>query len=227
YLEEWTVYRKFSLVQRYRYYQIPVRGDPGDPLFLTPYIEAGKIKEAQQLSKVGPLKGAANIKSYSGYLTVDKTYNSNLFFWYFPIEREYADAPVVLWLQGGPGATSLYGLFTENGPFSINKKFYLVPREYSWTKTHHVIYIDNPVGTEKSAIVAHACSKKHRIETKAKLLKQLDKTKELKIWKKIYIHKNRKKIMNFEFIREKNLIWKFISQPREREQKSIYRITNC
>ncbi|KAJ9584276.1 hypothetical protein L9F63_021398, partial [Diploptera punctata] len=127
--------------------QIPVRGDPGDPLFLTPYIEAGKIKEAQQLSKVGPLKGAANIKSYSGYLTVDKRYNSNLFFWYFPIEKEYADAPVVLWLQGGPGSTSLFGLFTENGPFSINKKFYLVPREYSWTKTHHVIYIDNPVGT--------------------------------------------------------------------------------
>jgi Carboxypeptidase C (cathepsin A) len=55
-----------------------------------------------------------------------------------------------LWLQGGPGATSLYGLFTENGPFSVNKDFVLKEREYSWTKTLNVIYIDNPVGTGKA-----------------------------------------------------------------------------
>lgn len=32
---------------------------------------------------MGPLPGA-NVKSYSGYLTVNKSYNSNLFFWFFP-----------------------------------------------------------------------------------------------------------------------------------------------
>jgi hypothetical protein len=52
-------------------------------------------------------------------------------------------------LQGGPGASSLFGLFTENGPFSVNSKYYLKLRKYSWTKTHSVIYIDNPVGTGK------------------------------------------------------------------------------
>lgn len=35
--------------------------------------------------------------------------------------RDWAeDKPVVLWLQGGPGSSSLFGLFTENGPFFVN-----------------------------------------------------------------------------------------------------------
>lgn len=53
------------------------------PLFLTPYIEAGKLKEGRELSEVRGLPGP-QIKSFSGYLTVNKTYNSNLFFWFFP-----------------------------------------------------------------------------------------------------------------------------------------------
>lgn len=66
--------------------QISFKGDPGEPLYLTPLIEAGKIKEAQIAASVGPLKGAENITSFSGYLTVNKKFNSNLFFWFFPIE---------------------------------------------------------------------------------------------------------------------------------------------
>lgn len=38
---------------------------------------------ARKLSLVGDLPGA-NVKSYAGYLTVNKKYNSNLFFWFFP-----------------------------------------------------------------------------------------------------------------------------------------------
>ncbi|XP_046403576.1 venom serine carboxypeptidase [Ischnura elegans] len=127
--------------------QYPVYGDPGKPLYLTPLIESGDIKQAQKLSRVGALAGVSKISSYSGYLTVNKEYNSNLFFWFFPAMNNYETAPVVLWLQGGPGATSLFGLFTEHGPFYVDKKMYLKPRKYSWTKSHSVLYIDNPVGT--------------------------------------------------------------------------------
>merc|ERR1711970_283763 len=57
------------------------------------------------------------------------------------------DAPLVVWLQGGPGGSSLFGLFSENGPFSADADLNLVPRNYSWTNEHNVIYFDNPVGT--------------------------------------------------------------------------------
>jgi vitellogenic carboxypeptidase-like protein len=70
-----------------------------------------------------------------------------LFFWFFEAKTDAAKAPVVLWLQGGPGASSLFGLFTENGPFSLKTATKLSPRKYSWHLNHNLIYIDNPVGT--------------------------------------------------------------------------------
>ena len=57
-----------------------------DALYLTPYIESGKLAEGRNLSEVHNLPGGApkEIKSFSGYFTVDKNYNSNIFFWFFP-----------------------------------------------------------------------------------------------------------------------------------------------
>lgn len=99
-----------------------------------------------------------NVTSYSGYLTVDKTHNSNLWFWFFPAEGTEAmydedfvdleknaefklrssersrklktEKPLLLWLQGGPGSSSLFGLFTENGPFFINDDKVSIRSEY-------------------------------------------------------------------------------------------------
>ncbi|KAK9877392.1 hypothetical protein WA026_017788 [Henosepilachna vigintioctopunctata] len=120
--------------------------DPGKPVILTPLIEQNKIQDALDASEVH-FNGFLGKKSYSGYFTVNKPYNSNLFFWFFPSENDFENAPVVLWLQGGPGASSLIGLFGENGPFQMKSKKGLKPRPYSWTQTHSVIYIDSPVGT--------------------------------------------------------------------------------
>lgn len=63
----------------------PLNSDdnPGDALFLTPLIEKGKIDEARNRARV-PLTEMSDILSYSGYFTVNKKYNSNLFFWFFP-----------------------------------------------------------------------------------------------------------------------------------------------
>ncbi|KAK9506392.1 hypothetical protein O3M35_008343 [Rhynocoris fuscipes] len=116
-----------------------------EPLFLTSYIERGDIQGGQKAALVPPLYG--NIISYSGFLTVNHLHNSNLFFWFFPAEINNATAPLVIWLQGGPGGSSLFGLFEENGPFYIDTNYKLVKRDYYWTKTLNVIYIDNPVGT--------------------------------------------------------------------------------
>lgn len=59
-------------------------------------------------------------------------------------------APVAIWLQGGPGASSLFGLLELHGPFQsvfdANNNVVATPNEHAWTKVANVIYIDNPVG---------------------------------------------------------------------------------
>ncbi|XP_041041021.1 probable serine carboxypeptidase CPVL isoform X2 [Carcharodon carcharias] len=124
----------------------PPKVDPGKPLFLTPYLESGEIEKARELSLVGPLEGPA-VKSYSGFLTVNKSYNSNLFFWFFPAQTLPQNAPVLLWLQGGPGGSSMFGLFVEHGPYVVTKNLTLKARKVPWTSKYSVLYIDNPVGT--------------------------------------------------------------------------------
>ena len=63
---------------------VKLDGDVGEPLYLTPYIESGRVAEAQKLSRVSGLPSAPNITHHSGFLTVNKEYKSNMFFWYFP-----------------------------------------------------------------------------------------------------------------------------------------------
>lgn len=46
----------------------------------------------------------------------------------------------------GPGASSLYGLFMENGPVYVDSNDRLSEREYSWNENINLLYIDNPVG---------------------------------------------------------------------------------
>lgn len=90
--------------------------------------------------------------SFSGYLTVNHTYNNNLFFWFFPAQNKPSAAPIIVWLQGGPGWPSMYGLFKENGPFLVGwdpilAKNTLLSNIYSWNLNHNMLYIDNPVQT--------------------------------------------------------------------------------
>ncbi|XP_046573546.1 probable serine carboxypeptidase CPVL [Haliotis rubra] len=121
--------------------------DPGQPLFLSPYIAGGHIQQAQNLSRVGSLQGSS-ILSYSGYITVNADFNSNLFFWFIP--AQHADphtAPLLLWLEGGPWGSSLFALFVQNGPFVVDKDLKLSLRKTDWSLKYSMLFIDNPVGT--------------------------------------------------------------------------------
>ena len=72
-------------------------------------------------------------------------------------DADSSEAPVVIWLQGGPGSSSLFGLLELHGPFKADYVFPTIDNQndgpvkavmnpYAWSKKANMIYIDNPVG---------------------------------------------------------------------------------
>ncbi|XP_012341187.1 retinoid-inducible serine carboxypeptidase-like isoform X1 [Apis florea] len=80
-----------------------------------------------------------------GYVKVRSA--SHMFWWLYYTTANvssYYEKPLIIWLQGGPGASSTsYGNFEELGPLDVDLK----PRNFSWVKDYNVLFIDNPIGT--------------------------------------------------------------------------------
>lgn len=73
----------------------------------------------------------------------------SLFFWLWGSEGETASRDdLIIWLQGGPGCSSMFGFLQENGPVRwTNQSLPARPANDSWTQVADIIYVDQPVGT--------------------------------------------------------------------------------
>ena len=73
-----------------------------------------------------------NVKSYSGYADVAE--NQHIFWWFFEARnQDPSQAPLTVWINGGPGSSSMIGLFEELGPCGVaaNGSVYNNPFSYS------------------------------------------------------------------------------------------------
>lgn len=100
-----------------------------------------------------PLYGQTPTPQFSGYLDAsegcDQSRNGpvcQIHYWFALAEHNAATAPVVLWLNGGPGSSSLLGFLTEEGPLLINATGGLMKNPYSWTKYVNLLALEAPIG---------------------------------------------------------------------------------
>ncbi|KAG8987789.1 hypothetical protein FRB94_001476, partial [Tulasnella sp. JGI-2019a] len=86
------------------------------------------------------------VQTVSGYIDIGN--NQSYWFWFFAARHNASAAPFVLWFNGGPGCSSMIGLFQENGPCKVNsdQKTTTLNRN-SWNEVANVLYIDQPIGT--------------------------------------------------------------------------------
>ncbi|KAL5543223.1 hypothetical protein UlMin_010933 [Ulmus minor] len=115
------------------------------------YEISQEIKAEQEADRVVGLPGQppVSFKHYAGYVKVNESHGRALFYWFFEAIKDPQDKPLVLWLNGGPGCSSIgYGAAEELGPFFPQKgsKPLLKFNPYTWNNAANLLFLESPVG---------------------------------------------------------------------------------
>uniref|UniRef100_A0A0E0LP94 Carboxypeptidase n=1 Tax=Oryza punctata TaxID=4537 RepID=A0A0E0LP94_ORYPU len=108
-------------------------------------------KEADRVVGLPGQPSGVGFAQYAGYVTVDAEAGRALFYYLAEADGGSAassKAPLLLWLNGGPGCSSLgYGAMEELGPFRVKsdgESLYRNP--YSWNNVANVMFLESPIG---------------------------------------------------------------------------------
>ncbi|XP_057506247.1 serine carboxypeptidase-like 45 [Actinidia eriantha] len=108
-------------------------------------ITVESVSEADKIM-VLPGQPQVNFQQFAGYIRVDEKQDRSLFYYFVEAETNPSSKPLVLWLNGGPGCSSIgAGAFCEHGPFKPSGQI-LVKNDYSWNKEANMLYLESPAG---------------------------------------------------------------------------------
>ncbi|MCJ1377649.1 Cell death protease [Xylographa soralifera] len=84
---------------------------------------------------------------HAGHIEVIPEHDGNLFFWHFENRHLANRHRTVIWLNGGPGCSSMDGALMEIGPYRTTDDSHLTYNDGSWDEFANLLFVDNPVGT--------------------------------------------------------------------------------
>ncbi|XP_062193852.1 serine carboxypeptidase 1-like [Phragmites australis] len=105
-------------------------------------------KEADRVAGLPGQPPRVNFGQYSGYVTVNEEHGRELFYYFAESPYDAASKPLLLWLNGGPGCSSLgFGAMKELGPFRVNPDGKTLSRnKHAWNNLANVIFLESPAG---------------------------------------------------------------------------------
>ena len=112
------------------------------------------------------------------FFEVDAEHGSHTYAWYFPALNRDPGAPLLLWLQGGPGGASTFGALNEIGPVQVSLdsdsgELRTERRDTTWAQEFDLLFLDNPVGTGFSFTGSDSGYARHRQDYEATLFEAL------------------------------------------------------
>lgn len=97
----------------------------------------GKVDETQ-------FAGYASVRGRTGNNGADAA-DEKLFYW-FVGAPQYRNKPTILWTNGGPGSSSFWGFFLENGPYRIDASGKTLSRyPHAWNNHANYMVIEHPL----------------------------------------------------------------------------------
>ena len=113
-------------------------------IILIPIIHLSLSSVEDEIIALPGLAEKLSFRQYSGYLSGGE--GLHLHYWFVESQGNPKKDPVILWLNGGPGCSSLDGLLTENGPFRIGSNGKTVTLDpNSWNTLANVLYLESPI----------------------------------------------------------------------------------
>jgi carboxypeptidase C (cathepsin A) len=102
------------------------------------------------VKSIPDLSSSEAVISHAGYINGDKAGKDHLFFWLFESITTPKLDPLVIWLSGGPGCSSISTVFDGNGPLKFSGDQGISTQPYGWNKQANILFVDQPVGTGMS-----------------------------------------------------------------------------
>ncbi|GAB2300096.1 hypothetical protein Dimus_034136 [Dionaea muscipula] len=105
------------------------------------------LKESDKINRL-PRQPHVEFAQYGGYITIDKSTGKSFFYYFVQAENAPETRPLLLWLNGGPGCSSLaYGAMEELGPFRVHSDGKtLYKNQYAWNYGANVLFLESPAG---------------------------------------------------------------------------------
>ncbi|XP_030446821.1 serine carboxypeptidase-like 35 [Syzygium oleosum] len=109
-------------------------------------------READRVRGLPGQPAGARFRHYAGYVELQHPdEHKALFYWFFEAQADAPRKPLVLWLNGGPGCSSVaFGAAQELGPFLVRKDLHngthLVLNRFSWNRVANLLFLEAPVG---------------------------------------------------------------------------------